>query len=569
MPMKRPDRLRDRAAQLLMIRFGSNVPPPIAAEDDVERVRTLLSRYPVGGVILFRGHAPEIRDALREVQAALEIPLLVGSDLERGAGQQVQGGTRFPHAMALGHAPDPEDAAARLARATALEAHAIGIHLAFAPVTDIHLTAENPIIGPRAFGSDPDLVARCAEAYVREAHRNGLLTCAKHFPGHGRTVTDSHETRPVVDTLRPDLDATDLVPFRSAIAAGVDTVMTAHVAYPSLDPTGTPATASAPILKTLLREEMAFEGCVVSDSLLMDGIAGGETPGEQAAAIVAAGVDLLLDPQEPEAVVDGLVAAVKNGSLSEARLNEAFERVWTLKQRAFSLARNPSLSRKDDPRKDKDGEDQDGKDHHEKDRVDVRALPAFEREAVRLARSGITVRGGMTGRGGMTAPGGMTAQGDASDATRTRPSAEEGPPAGVVCVRLSRRESEGDALLPGWDENLEWLVHAETSRETIRRIWKQAKEAEAIVCVVASVPAAWQSFGLPEALEAVAADLLRAGAPSVLAVLGSPHAGDRVEAKRSASAPGEESERGIRIDLYSDEPVSRRVLWDTLRDMLI
>ena len=551
--MKRPDRLRDRAAQLLMVRFGSNVPPPISAEDDVERLRTLLSRCPVGGVILFRGHAPEIRDALGEVQSASEIPLLVGSDLERGVGQQVRGGTRFPHAMALGHAPDPEDAAARLARATALEAHAIGIHLAFAPVTDIHLTAENPIIGPRAFGSDPDLVARCVEAYVREAHRNRLLTCAKHFPGHGRTVTDSHETLPVVDTQRPDLDATDLVPFRSLIAAGVDTVMTAHVAYPSLDPTGTPATASAPILKTLLREEMAFEGCVVSDSLLMDGIAGSETPGEQAAAIVAAGVDLLLDPQEPEAVVDGLVAAVKNGSLSEARLNEAFERVWTLKERAFSSARHTSPSRKDDHEKHA----------YEKGAVEVSALPAFAHEAVRLARGGITVRGGMMGRGV------MTGQGGASDATRTRPSAEEEVPAGVVCVRFSRGESEGDALLPGWDEDLEWSVHAETSRETIRRIWEQAKEAEAVVCVVASAPAAWQSFGLPEALESVAAGLMRAGAPSVLAVLGSPHAGDRVEAKPSASAPGEESKAGTRIDLYSDEPVSRRVLWETLRNMLI
>lgn len=528
--MKRPERLRDRAAQLLMVRFGSNVPPPTAAEDDVERVRTLLSRCPVGGVILFRGHAPEIRDALEQVQSASEFPLLVGSDLERGAGQQVQGGTQFPHAMALGHTSDPEDAVARLARATALEAHAIGIHLAFAPVADIHLTAENPIIGPRAFGAEPDQVARCVDAYVRTARRNGLLTCAKHFPGHGRTVTDSHESLPVVDASSGDLDRADLLPFRSAIAAGVDTVMTAHVAYPSLDPTGTPATASAPILKRLLRDEMAFEGCVVSDSLLMDGIAGTGTPGEQAAALVEAGVDLLLDPQEPEAVVDGLVAAVENGSLSEARLNEAFGRVWTLKERAFSSSRDTSTPRRDVP--------------------DVSALPAFGQEAERLARSGMTVRG------------------RTFSSVQTVSTAEKKRPEGVLCVRFSRRESEGDALLPGWDADLEWSVHAETSDETIRRIQEQAKEARAMVCVVASAPAAWQSFGLPEALESVAADMLDAGPPSVLAVLGSPHAGDRVEAKRSLQTPNAGRWKGIRIDLYSDERVSRRVLWDALFEMI-
>jgi beta-glucosidase-like glycosyl hydrolase len=337
-------------------------------------------------------------------------------------------------------------------------------------------------------------------------------------------VTDSHETLPIVETARRDLDATDLLPFRSAIAAGVDTVMTAHVAYPSLDPSGAPATASAPILKTLLREEMAFEGCVVSDSLLMDGIAGGGAPGEQAAALVAAGVDLLLDPQEPEAVVNGLVSAVESGSLPEARFNDAFDRVWTLKERAFS----PSSDRSTLPR----------------DVPDVSALPAFGQEAKQLARRGMAIRGRRS--------------------ASISPSTEQGKqPEGVLCARFSRRDGEGDALLPGWDASREWSVHEETPDETIRRIREQAREARMIVCVVASAPAAWQSFGLPEALEPVVADILEAGPPSVLAVLGSPHAGDRVEACRSPDA-----HEPARIDLYSDEPVSRRALWDTLPEMI-
>lgn len=528
--MTPPDGVRERAAQLLMVRLGSNVPPPTGAEDDADRVAALLSSCPVGGVIVFRAKWPGIRGTLDRLQAASDVPLLVASDLERGIGQQVRGATRFPHAMTAGHTPDPERAAATLARATAREARAAGIHLAFAPVADVHLSAENPIIGPRAFAETPEAVARCVDAYIRAAQAEGLLTCAKHFPGHGRTVTDSHDALPVVDATAEALHRTDLVPFQRAIDAGVETVMTAHVAYPTIDDTGRPATASAPILQDLLRRTMGFTGCVVSDSLLMEGIqadAGGETdPGAQAAYLVNAGVDLLLDPQEPAAVLDGLVAAVEDGTLSRDRLDEAFRRVWALKQRAFSNQAAVAPSRTDpDPF------------------AAAVGGAAHQEWAETIARQGATLRSGGP-------------EVHVPDDGR-----------GVLVIRFESR-ADGDAT------DMRDLLRRHLPAATFRRCVPDdaaehtacrnaARKADLVICAVSSEPAAWQAFGLPEDVEAAAADILSGPAPAMLAVLGSPQAGDRVENRAGATG---DAAPWARVDLYSDEPVSRVALVRGLAD---
>ncbi|PEN13733.1 hypothetical protein CRI94_06565 [Longibacter salinarum] len=521
--MTRPDGIRERAAQLLMVRLGSNVPPPTAAEDDAKRVSNLLVDCPVGGLILFRGTWPHVRRTLDQLQAESDVPLLVGSDLERGLGQQVRGGTRFPHAMTAGHTADPEAAAAALAQVTAREARAAGIHLAFAPVADIHLHAENPIIGPRAFGDSPDMVSRCVEAYIRAARADGLLTCAKHFPGHGRTVSDSHEELPVVEASEKNLRVTDLVPFQRAIEAGVDTVMTAHVAYPSLDPSGRPATASRRILIDLLRTEMGFSGCVVSDSLLMEGIrTNASGPGEQAAELIQSGVDLLLDPQEPRAVVDGLVDAVAAGRLSRARLDEAFERVWALKQNAFARMEHSSP---DQP-------------------TGTVGMRIHHAKAEQMARDGAIIRRD-TGQ------------------LRRRNGGE-----GVVVIRFESRFSGGAEpemkrtladRLPAAQFR---VVDPETPHDRCESVRRDAGERAVIVVAIAAEPAAWQSFGLPDDLERMAAEILDAaeerGAASMLVVLGSPRAGDRVE-ERSAVAG-----RIGRVDFFSDEDVSQKAFVDGL-----
>ncbi|HET7462057.1 MAG TPA: glycoside hydrolase family 3 N-terminal domain-containing protein, partial [Longimicrobium sp.] len=236
----------------------------------------------VGGFILFGGEAEGVRKLTAELRRRARFPLLIASDLERGAGQQFRGATPLPPAAAIGWLND-EAITERAGELTAREARALGVNWIYAPDADVDLEPENPIIGVRAFGTDPAAVARQVAAWVRGCRRGGALSCAKHFPGHGRTVGDSHIERPSVNAPREVLEA-DLAPFRAAIAAGVDTLMTAHVAYPALDAEGLPATLSPRILGDLLRGEMGFEGLVVTDAIIMEGLTEGGTEGTLLAA---------------------------------------------------------------------------------------------------------------------------------------------------------------------------------------------------------------------------------------------------------------------------------------------
>lgn len=324
--------LRDKIAQLIFVRIGSNLPPICRVEEDADRVARQLEECPVGGLLLFNG-GPQTKATLDRLQAAAKIPLLVGSDIERGVGQQVKGYTLFPHAMALGRSGESVDA---MVSAAAHEAREVGIHITFAPVADVNTNPLNPIISIRAFSDDLETTTAHTARYVKAAEKSGLLTTAKHFPGHGETFQDSHDSMPSVEHTLDELRRRELVPFQAAIDAGCSLIMTAHVAYPNADPSGLPATLSQFMLQQLLRDEMSFEGVICSDSLLMTGVCGRfETESEMALATLNAGVDLLLDLREPATVVDHLVECVRQGSLSEARVEDAFTRVIKLKQKVF------------------------------------------------------------------------------------------------------------------------------------------------------------------------------------------------------------------------------------------
>lgn len=327
--------VREQAAQLVFVRLGSNMPPPVTIDEDEARVAALLEQEALGGLVLFNATWPSVQHTLARLQAQSMVPLLVGTDMERGVGQQVHGATIFPHALAFSALGDDAEAMTeQYARMAAREALACGIHLAFAPVADVNRIRTNPIIATRAFGTDPDTVCRLVRAYLRGCHDEGLLTTAKHFPGHGATTQDSHSELPVVADSRSVLESNDLAPFRAAIDAGVDAIMTAHVAYPALDATGKPATQSRPILQDLLRNDLGFQGPVLTDSLLMGAMQTSD-PGAQAVALVQAGVDVLLDTQAPLPVIDALEHAVETGHLSIERLQEAVRRGWSLKRRMF------------------------------------------------------------------------------------------------------------------------------------------------------------------------------------------------------------------------------------------
>ena len=327
---------REKAAGLLVVRLGNNLPPARTADADADAVARLLDRHPVGGLILFNGRWPETRATLARLQTHSDAGLLVTTDMERGFGQQAVGATVYPHAGAFARMPDPdaEQAVREMAAQASREALAAGVHVTYSPVADVDRNPANPIIGARAYGPDAERAGRLVAAFVAGVHEAGQIATAKHFPGHGGTSEDSHATTPSVDDPRDVLDATDLVPFRAAIAAGVDAVMTAHIAVPALDPSGQTATRSAPILRDLLRGEMGFTGVVVTDSLQMAGAKeDGRTEGDLASDLLTAGVDLFVDAVDADALVEGVGRAVESGRLDEVLLDAALARVARLRSR--------------------------------------------------------------------------------------------------------------------------------------------------------------------------------------------------------------------------------------------
>ncbi|HEX7698301.1 MAG TPA: glycoside hydrolase family 3 N-terminal domain-containing protein, partial [Candidatus Acidoferrum sp.] len=268
-----------------------------------------------------------------QLQAKSQVPLLVGADFERGTAMRLDEGTSFPTAMALAAGGNPKDAYT-LGKITALEARAVGVHWIYAPDADVNNNPANPIINTRSFGEDPERVAQFVSEFVRGVRENGGLATAKHFPGHGDTAADSHIDLPVIRADRARLDQLELVPFRAAIAMQVDSIMTGHLNVPALEPDpNTPATLSCNILTELLRNQLGYQGLIVTDAMDMGGITARYAPGEAAVRAVVAGADALLMPPVPDAAFEALQAAVKSGRTSKERLDASVRRILQAKAR--------------------------------------------------------------------------------------------------------------------------------------------------------------------------------------------------------------------------------------------
>jgi beta-N-acetylhexosaminidase len=268
-----------------------------------------------------------------QLQAESKLPLLIGADFERGTAMRLDEGTSFPTAMALAAAGNPKDAYT-MGKITALEARAVGIQWIYAPDADVNNNPDNPIINTRSFGEDPQKVGEFVKAFVYGVQENGGLATAKHFPGHGDTAADSHIDLPVIRADRGRLESLELVPFRAAMAAGAESIMTGHLSIPALEPdSNTPATLSANILTGLLRKELGYQGLVVTDAMDMGGITVRYAPGEAAVRAFVAGADALLMPPVPEAAFDALRDAVKSGRLSRERLDASVRRILEAKAR--------------------------------------------------------------------------------------------------------------------------------------------------------------------------------------------------------------------------------------------
>ncbi|MER5320730.1 beta-N-acetylhexosaminidase [Streptosporangium roseum] len=343
--------VEDKVGQLFMPVLYGSAADTVSGENQarfgVGTPAKAVARYRPGGVILFpwAGNVKNVRQVVALTnglqKASPEIPLLIGADQENGrVSRMAPLVTEMPGASVIGSTGDPS-LARKAAKVTGTELRALGINLDFAPVADVNINPRNPVIGPRAYGSDPKKVAPMVAAAVQGFHDAGIASTAKHFPGHGDTNVDSHSGLPVIQHSLSQWNKLDAPPFAAAIGKNIDAIMSAHVVMPKLDPSGDPATLSKPILTGLLREKLGFDGVVSTDALDMAGVRKKYGDGQVAVRAIQAGVDLLLMPPDFPKAYGAVLAAVKSGKISTARLDQSVRRLLKLKAARGLLDRAP------------------------------------------------------------------------------------------------------------------------------------------------------------------------------------------------------------------------------------
>jgi len=316
----------------------------------------------IGGIVLYRGGVYESVHLTNRMQEIARFPLLISADMEYGAAMRFDDTVSLPWNMAVGATGNPSYAQ-RQGEIIAHEARALGVTQVFGPVADVNNNADNPIINVRAYSEDPATVATFATAFIKGAQINGVIATAKHFPGHGDTVVDSHRGLPVINADRSRLDRIELLPFIATIKAGVASVMVAYIGLPQLDLTvikplsrdkavrpvyvaegeeivtenaTLPAALSPVVVRGLLRSELGFDGLVVTDALDMSGLTIYFTQDEAAVRVVEAGLDMLIKPSDADAAVRGLRHAVQTGRITEKRIEKSARRILAAKIRSGS-----------------------------------------------------------------------------------------------------------------------------------------------------------------------------------------------------------------------------------------
>ena len=320
--------LEEKVAQMFMVRYSGHY----SHEESYSftQIQRMVSERRIGGVILFFGSIHGTISNVNELQEMSRVPLLVAADYERGVGQQLDGGTLFPPNMALA-ATGYKQYAYDQGEITAKEGRAIGVHVTFAPVMDVNSNPDNPIINIRSYSDDPEIVSDFGTAFIRGVQDNSMVACAKHFPGHGNTGTDSHTTLPIIHYDESTFRAIDLLPFKRAIEAGVKMIMTGHIAIPSLDSTALPASLSPKLTNDLLRNELGFHGIVITDGMEMGGLTESFWAGEAAVRAIESGTDIVLLSMDVDKAINEVVEAVKTGRLSEERIDKSVEKILNLK----------------------------------------------------------------------------------------------------------------------------------------------------------------------------------------------------------------------------------------------
>ncbi|GAB2953585.1 glycoside hydrolase family 3 protein [Streptomyces pseudoechinosporeus] len=493
--------LEEKVGQLFVMRvYGHSATAPDQADIDANLeeigVRTaaeLIAKYHVGGIIYFAwAHNTrdphQIADLSNGIQkASLELPrglpVLISTDQEHGIVARVgKPATLLPGAMALG-AGSSRSGARRAGQIGGAELRAMGIRQDYAPVADVNVNPANPVIGVRSFGADPQAVAALVAAQVKGYQSSRVAATAKHFPGHGDTETDSHYGFPVIEHTEAQWAELDAPPFRAAIAAGIDSIMTAHIMVPALDPSGDPATLSRPILTGILRERLGYDGVVVTDSLGMEGVR--TKYGDDRVPVLAlkAGVDQLLNPPKPALAWNAVLTAVRGGELTEARLDESILRILRLKAK-LGLLKDPYVS----PR----GVDR------------TVGIPAHLRAADRIADGTTTLlvnSGGLLPLSRRTHPKVLVVGADPAS-----PSGTTGPPTTVLAGALRELGFTATALSTG----------TAPSAATIAQAVATARDADAVVVGTYNVTAT-------SSQKTLVGELLATGRPVVAVAVRNPY----------------------------------------------
>ncbi len=337
--------LEEKIGQLFMVRVAMpqfvNITSPgyQAWRDQISRYHlgALLLTVPAEGPSLSKSEPYEIAMLINQLQHDNKVPLIMAADYERGLSMRLNGVTVFPHAMAFGATGRPE-LAEQFGKIVAEESRAIGVEWNLFPVADVNSNPANPVINTRSFGEDPAQVSAMVSAYIRGARKSGLLTAAKHFPGHGDTATDSHLGVAAVNRTREQIEQIDLPPFRAAIDAGSDAVMIAHVTASALEPDSNKvATTSSAVATQLLKKQLRFSGLVVTDAMDMAGLTrvypegGSAAAGHAAVDAIKAGNDMLLLPSDLDGAYHGLLNAVRRGEIPEKRIDQSVLKILRAK----------------------------------------------------------------------------------------------------------------------------------------------------------------------------------------------------------------------------------------------
>ena len=323
--------LKDKIGQMIMVRVRSDY----YSSDNYSKkqVDNWIKKHKVGGLITFdgNGNVHGMYNNHKYFQEISELPLLIASDLERGAGQQMKGATLFPSNMAVAATNDSYNAYLQ-GEITAKEAKALGIHMIFAPVLDVNNNPNNPIINLRAYSDQPDIVADFGIQFIKGIQDQGLYACPKHFPGHGNTSIDSHSSLPIITSSISDLNNIELKPFKSAIKNNVKMIMMAHIAMPALDPSKKPASHSYKITTDLLINDWNFKGLIITDGMEMKGITNQAWSGEAAIRAIEAGSDIILLPIDVERTIESIYNAVISGRIDEERINFSVSKILDSKR---------------------------------------------------------------------------------------------------------------------------------------------------------------------------------------------------------------------------------------------